>query len=137
MSVNYLQSRSVPFAIGLDGVTFKNLVCKKLWGLSIEKDVVQDPNDCGMATSVGVATKFSVNFEIVLNLTPGATEYSANDVATFANDGTLVYFKLAYLTSYLRSGSGYITNYQESAPFGGMVSATGTITGDGILDTTV
>lgn len=137
MSVpTYLQSRAVPFALSIDGITYKNVVCKKLWGLGIEKTVVQDENDCGIATSVGNATKFSPNFEIVLNTTPDSNQFSANDIAGFANLGTLVYFKLTDGAGYYRQGSGYITSYNESAPFGGTVSATGTITGDGVLDTT-
>lgn len=131
---SYIQSRAVPFALSLDGVTFKNVVCKKTWGITLDKTVTQDENDCGVATSVGNATKFSSNFEFVLNKTPNTGEWGSDDVANFANNGTLVYFKFTDGTSgYLRTGHGYISNYVESAPFGGVVNATGTLTGDGNL----
>jgi hypothetical protein len=131
-----LASNQVPFALSLDGgLTYKNVVCKKLWGMTIDKTLVQEETDCDTLTAVG-ATKFSFNFEFVLNTTPNtATEISANEVAAAANDGTLGNVKLQ-ADGYYRQGAGYITNYQENAPQGGMVTATGTFTGSGPLDLT-
>jgi hypothetical protein len=128
-----LASNQVPFALSLDGgLTYKNVVCKKLWGMTIDKTLVQEETDCDTLTAVG-ATKFSFNFEFVLNTTPNtATEISANEVAEAANEGTIAYAKLQ-ADGYYRQGGGYITNYQENAAQGGMVSATGTFTGSGPL----
>lgn len=137
MSVpTFLQSVSVPFAIGTDGISYKNAVCKKTWGLSITPTLVEEETDCGVATSTG-AKKFQFSLELVLNTTPnGATELSANELANWANSGTLVYVMLTDSAGYLRSGSGYISNYTEAAPQGGVVGATMTVSGNGTLDVT-
>jgi hypothetical protein len=130
-----IQARNVPFAVGTDGITYKNLVCKKVWGLTMTPTITEEETDCGIATGVG-AVKFSFNFEIVLNTTlAGATEISANQMMAFVNAGTLLYILLQSGSDYIRRGSGYISNYQESAPQGGLISATGTITGNGTIAT--
>jgi hypothetical protein len=119
-----------------DDVTYKNVVCKKLWNLNIEKVVTQEDSDCATHTEVG-ATRFTFDFEFILNTTPnGATEWGSDAVIGWTNNGTLVYFKITSGSTYFRSASGYITNYVESAPQGGLVTATGTVTGTGTLDTT-
>lgn len=129
-----IQALSVPFAIGTDGIAYKNLVCKKLWGLTLTPTITEENTDCGIAVGVG-AVKFSFNFEIVLNTAlAGATEVSANTMMGYANAGTLVYILLS-TTGYVRRGSGYISNYVESAPQGGVISATGTISGNGVITT--
>lgn len=130
-----IQARNVPFAVGTDGVTYKNLVCKKLWGLTLTPTIVEEETDCGIAVGSG-AVKFQFNFEIVMNTTiSGATEISANTMMGYANNGTLIYVLLQSSTDYIRRGSGYISNYQESAPQGGFITATGTITGNGTIAT--
>lgn len=130
-----IQALNVPFAIGTDGIAYKNLVCKKLWGLTLTPTITEEETDCGIAVGVG-AVKFSFNFEIVLNTTlAGASEVSANTMMGYANNGTLVYVLLQSGSNYIRRGSGYISNYQESAPQGGVISATGTISGNGTIAT--
>lgn len=129
-----IQARNVPFAMGTDGVSYKNVVCKKLSGLTLTPTIAEEETDCGPATGVG-AVKFAFNAEVVLNTTPsGATEISANEVFAWANAGTLVYVLMS-TTGYLRRGSGYISNYQESLPQGGFVTATFTVTGNGVVTT--
>lgn len=132
-----IASRSVPFAISNDaGVSFKNVVCKKTWGWTGETTLVQEETDCDTLTEVG-ANKVSFNAEFVLNSTPnGATEWGADDVAGFWLNKTSIVVKLTDGANYYRSVSGYITNYQEQAPQGGMVNATITFTGSGTLDIT-
>lgn len=129
-----LQSKNVPFAMGTDGITYKNVVCKKLSGLTLTPTIAEEETDCGPATGVG-AVKFQFNAEVVLNTTPsGATEISSNEVFAWANAGTLVYVLMS-ASGYIRRGSGYISNYQESLPQGGFVTATFTITGNGVVTT--
>lgn len=130
-----LESRNVPFAVSTDGNTYKNLVCKRTWGVSIEPQFTQEDSDCGVLTAVGASPRWSFSFEIIMNTTPnGATELSANEMAGYANSGTLLYVKLVSTGVYYRQGSGYITAYEESAPINGFVTATGTFTGTGTLD---
>jgi len=132
MSFNPIQSANVPFAIGTDGITYKNVVCKRLWGLTLTPTITEEETDCGIAVGVG-AVKFQFNFEFVMTTTPAGTEISANTVFGYANNATLVYVLLQQGSNYIRRGSGYISNYQESAPLNGVITATGTITGQGTL----
>lgn len=133
-----IASSAVPFAISTDaGVTFKNVVCKKTWNLTLDNTLVQEETDCGVLTETG-ASNVTFGFEFVLNTTPnGATEWGSDDVMNMANDKTTIVVKTTNGSTYYRSMSGKITNYQESAPQGGMVNATGTFTGSGILDTSL
>jgi hypothetical protein len=129
-----LQSRNVPFAIGTDGVTYKTAVCKKAVNVAIEPQITQEESDCGTHTAVG-STRWSFDAEVILNTTPnGATEVSINTIAGYANAGTTVYVKLVNAGTYYRQGSGIITNYRETLPLNGFVTASFTFTGDGTLD---
>jgi hypothetical protein len=131
-----LQSNLVPFAVSTDGVTYKNLVCKKVWNVNLDKTIVEDESDCGVHLGTGAA-KWSFDFEIILNTTPnGSTELSATTLAGYADAGTLLYVKLQYSSTYYRQGQGYISNYKESAPQGGFITATGTFRIDGSIDLT-
>lgn len=133
-----VSSLSVPFAISRDGgVTFKNVVCKKTWNINLDNTVVEEETDCGVLTETG-ATKVTFGFEFVLNTTPnGATEWGSDDVLNMANDKETIVVKTTNGTTYYRSMTGKITNYQEQAPQGGMVNATGTFQGTGTLDTSL
>lgn len=127
-------ARSVPVAISTDGLTYKNVVCKKLWNLQVEKVVTEEESDCDTHIEVG-STKFSYDFEFILNTTPnGATEWGSDAVLGWTINGTLIYIKTTSGSPYYRSGAGYITNYTESAPQGGLITATGTFRGTGSLD---
>ena len=129
-------ARNTPFAISTDDSTYKNVVCKKLWNLNIDKTVTEEETDCGVMTEVG-ASKVTFDFEFVLNTTPnGATEWGSDAVIGFTEAGTLIYVKTTSGSTYFRKISGYITNYRESAPQGGLITASGTFTGTGTLDYT-
>lgn len=135
-----LASKHVPAMIGTDGVTYKKIVCKKAWNLKIEPQLVEEDTDCDTLVATG-SVKWSVDLEFVMNLTPnGSTEVSANEVATWANDGTTVYILLGYpdstYTSYYRQGAGVLINVSESAPVNGLLTVTCTFKGSGTLDLT-
>lgn len=129
-----LTSISVPFALSSDsGVTYKNVVCKKLWNLTIDGQPIEESTDCGNLVAAGVP-KFSFDVEFVLNQTPsGGTEWTVDQLANFAANGTNLYARVKYSTTYIRSGNGLITNYKESAPQNGMVQGTFTFTGNGAI----
>lgn len=129
-----LTSISVPFALSIDGgITFKNVVCKKLWGMTIDGQPIEEATDCGNLVAAGVA-KFSFNVEYVLNMTPsGASEWTADQVANFGALGTNLYAKVKFSTIYIRSGNGLITNLKEDAPQNGMIQGTFTFTGNGAI----
>lgn len=131
-------SNAVPFAISNDdGVTFKNVVCKKTWGYTGSATLVEEETDCDTLTAVG-AIKNTFNFEFILNTTPnGASEWGSDDVMGFFQNKTQIVVKTTNGTTYYRSIAGYISNYTESAPQGGMITATGTFNGSGALDITI
>lgn len=128
---------AVPFAISTtsDTTGFKNVVCKKTWGLKVDNTLVQEETDCGVISSLG-ASKISFDFEFILNTTPnGATEWGSDDVMNMANNKTLIYVKTTSGAAYYREIAGYISNYEETAAQGGVINAKGTFQGTGILDT--
>lgn len=129
-----LQSRNVAMSISTDGVTYKSVVCKRVFNVSIDPQITQEDSDCGVHTTTG-STRWSFDAEVILNTTPnGATEVSANEVAGYANAGTTVYMKLVNSGTYYRQGQGIIGSVRESGPLNGLVSTTFTFTGNGTLD---
>lgn len=131
-----IASSAVPFAISSDGITYKNVVCKKVWNLSSDVEISAEETDCGRLTSVGTPG-WTFDAEFVLNTTPnGATEWGYDALFAFHNAGTLIYVKTTSGSSYYRQGQGYITSWKETANQGGMVTAQITFTGDGTLDIT-
>ena len=99
--------------------------------MSLDIPLVQEDTDCGKISGVGTPG-FTFNVEFIFTTTPGTGEVSANEVAGYANTATLVYVKISN-GAYIRSGSGYLSNYKESAPVNGFVTATATLTGSGTI----
>ncbi len=129
-------ARSVPFAVSADGNTYKTAVCKKLVNLNVDMPVTQEESDCSVHTSTGTA-KWAFDVELILNTTPnGATEMAFDTMLAWALAGTGFYVKTTSGGSYYRQGFGYISNWRESLPQGGLVTVTFTFTGDGTLDIT-
>lgn len=136
-----LQSRLVPFTLSVDGVTYKNVVCKKAWNFNGDTTVNKEESDCGTHTALG-ANNWTFDFEILLNTNIAATEYSVEDVLGFWKDQVLLYVKVQYPTSgsiganlYIQ-GQAYITNLKITNTVGSLMSATGTLSGDGDIDNT-
>lgn len=131
-----LQGKLVPMAISTDGITYKNVVCKKVTNLNVDSAVNTEDTDCGPMVSLG-SVNWTFDFEGVLNLTPdGATQMSANDILTLVNDQTQVYIKILYSPSIYRQGTGYLSNYTEKYDTNTLVSFTCKFTGQGVLDIT-
>lgn len=130
-------SSAVPFAISTDGVTYKQVVCKKTCGYTGTTNVAKEETDCGVLKAPGAIDE-NFNFEFVLNTTPnGATEWGSDSVMNFFQAKTLLYVKVTVgSVTYYRQGQGYITNYTETANQNGMITATGTFELSGTLDTT-
>lgn len=136
-----LASKDIPVMIGTDGVSYKKVVCKKAWNLSIDPQITEEDSDCGTLVAPG-SVKWSVDLEFIMNLTPnGATEIGVNEMAGYANNGTTVYMNLQYPdgvgTSVYRQGQGLISAYKEAAPVNGLVTVTCTFKGSGTLDLSV
>lgn len=135
-AVTPILSSAVPMAISTDGITYKNVVCKMTWGLTINNTLVKDETDCGVLASLG-ASDVGFTAEFILNTTPnGASEWGSDDVIGWAVNKTLIYIKTTSGSLYYRQMAGYLSAYTESAPQGGKIRATFTFNGSGTLDIT-
>lgn len=133
-----LQSNLIPFALSSDGVTYKNVVCKKAWNFNGTTNTTVEDTDCGPLVGVG-ANAWTFDFEMVLNTTPiGATEISAKEVLSYWNNQTLSYAKVLYPSgtgaNFYIQGSGYITSFVLQNTVGSLMTFTGTMTGNGAVD---
>jgi hypothetical protein len=127
---------AVPIAISTDGITYKNVVCKKLSGLTINNTLVKDETDCGTLISTG-ASDISFTGEFILNTTPnGASEWGSDKVIEWVTSKTLIYIKFTSGSLYYRQMQGYLSQYGETLAQGGKVSATFTFNGSGDIDIT-
>lgn len=130
-----LQGKLVPMAISTDGVTYKNVVCKKTTTLALDSPITTEETDCGPLVSLGTVN-WSFQFEGIYNSAfAGATEMSSNEIATLANNQSLVYVKVQSGAIY-RQGAGYLSNFGETYNANALVGFTCTFTGQGILDLT-
>lgn len=129
-------SSAVPFAVSTDGVTYKNIVCKKTSGLTINSTIIKDETDCGVLISTG-ANDVTFTGEFILNTTPnGATEWGSDAVIGWITNNTLVYVKFTSGSLYYRQMAGYFSQYSETLEQGGKVAATMTFNGTGTIDIT-
>ena len=135
-----IQSNQVPLSLSTDGITYKNVVCKRTWGFNLTSAVNTEETDCGVEKGLG-AVDWTFNFEGVVNTTPnGATEMSAAVLIGLANNQTLTYVKA--LTGdgtgsniYIQ-GSGYITDFSIENSVGSLIAFTFTFNGVGAVDIT-
>ena len=125
-----IQAKLVPFTLGTDGTTYKNVVCLKVWNFSGDTSTAKEETQCGVFTGLN-ANESSFDFEIVANTTASVTEYSAKDILGFWNDQTQVYAKVAPAAGLTISGPGYLTNVKIAAAVGSLVTMTGTFSVDG------
>lgn len=131
-----LQGNLVPMALSTDGITYKNIVCKRIANLKMDTTVTTEDTDCGPIVSLG-SLNWSFDFDGIYSSTiASATEMSMNEVLALINAQTLVYVKILYSPSIYRQGSGYLTGYTETYDTKAVVSFTTTFTGQGVLDIT-
>lgn len=138
-----LQSRLIPMALSTDGITYRNVVCKRTMNFTGSTPTNQEDTDCDTFTALGSNT-WSFDFEGVFNLTPDSNQYSAKEILDFWNNQTVLYVKVQYPTSggstgtnlYLQ-GQGYLTGTGISTQTGNLVAFTFTFSGNGALDTSV
>jgi hypothetical protein len=129
------QAKLVPFTLSEDNVTFKSVVCLKVWNFNGTTPVQKEKTQCGTHTALD-ALESSFDFEGVANSTPnGATEVSHNDILGYWKNQTLVYAKVQPTGMYIQ-GQGYITNFRVTAQVGNLVSFTATFEMDGDPDIT-
>lgn len=136
-----IQSNTVPFKLSGDGVTYKNVVCKRSFNFQGTTSVNSEETDCGVHKGLG-ANDWSCDFEGVLNTTPdGATEMAAATVIGYWLNQTLVYVKFqtgdGTGDNMYVQGQGYITNFQMNNQVPGLIAFSFTFNGDGNPDITI
>lgn len=132
-----IQSNQVPLAISTDGITYKNVVCKKSWNFSLTSAVNSEETDCGIDKGLG-AVDWTMDFQGVVNKTPtSTTEVSSATLAGYAVNQTLLYIKTTTGAtandSYIQ-GTGYITDFGVQNSVGSLLAFTFTFNGIGTPD---
>lgn len=136
-----IQSNQVPLAISADGITYKNVVCKRAWNFNGTTAVNSEETDCGIDKGLG-AIDWNMDFEGVLNTTPtSSTEASATVVIGYWLNQTLIYVKTQTGNGlggnmYIQ-GQAYITDFKVSNQVGNLQAFSFTAAGVGVPDITV
>lgn len=125
-----VQGKTIPLAISLDDVTYKNLVCATAHDLTIDTPVNTEQSDCGSHSSIGNPAG-TASFSGLLNITPnGATEAGHDEVAQYANNGTKVYLKCTPGGKMFK-GYGWMNNFVSQKQTESLYSFTFNFTLDG------
>ena len=136
-----IQSNQVPLQLSSDGVTYKNVVCKRTTNFNGTTSVNVEETDCGIEKGLGTPD-WTIGFEGVVNTTPtSTTELSTADLLSLWLNKTLTYTK--FLTGdgtgkniYIQ-GTGYITDLTVDVSTGNLVAFSFTLNGVGNPDITV
>ena len=136
-----IQSNQVPLQLGTDGITYKNVVCKRTTNFNGTTSVNVEETDCGIEKGLGTPD-WTLDFEGVVNTTPtSTTELSAADLLSLWLNKTLAYAK--FMTGdgtgknvYIQ-GTGYVTDLSMAASVGNLLAFTFTFNGVGTPDITV
>lgn len=130
-----VQGKSIPLALSLNDITYKNVVCNQAHDVTLDSPVNTEVSDCGTHTGLG-PVQTTMTFQGLLNTTPnGATEMSADDVITLANNQTYVYLKTQPGSKVLK-GYGPITNFVYTKATESLISFSFTFSVDGTLSIT-
>lgn len=130
-----VQGKSIPLAISLDDVTYKNLVCSKAHDITLDSAVNTEVSDCGTHRSLN-PVESTWTFQGLINTTPnGATEAGHDELAGYANNQTLVYLKSVPQAKIFK-GRGYISNFVTTKATENLMSYSFTFVVDGSVTLT-
>lgn len=107
-----------------DGITYKNVVCKRTSNVTGTTPVNREDTDCGNFPALG-SNELSVDFEGVFNTNISATEFSATQILQFWEAQQLLWLKI--LQPYI-AGQGYISAVGVQYTAGNLVAFTLTFT---------
>lgn len=136
-----IQGNDVILQLSSDGLYYKTLICEIGHTLNKTRDTQATATKCDggtPATSIGAKT-FTIDFTAATDDAPTANQCSTKDVDDWYEAGTYMYWKIQYGdgTDIYQQGRGYITSLSIDSQVGGIHQVTGTITGDGAIDTSV
>jgi len=134
-----VQSNLVPWALSLNDITYRNVVCLKATNFTGNTPTTSEPTDC--ATFIGLsASTGQFDFDAVFNTTPNVTEYSGKDIIAFWNNQTLLYSKMYYPSpgggDIFIGGQGYFTDIKVTKNIGNLIAISGTFKISGAVDLT-
>ena len=134
-----IQAKDAVLQLSTDGVTYKSVVCEigHTYNRSRSTNSVETKCYGGVAlVSIG-ALSGSIDFQGAFETQPSSTQVSANDINTYFENGTYMYWKLEVPTGgadRYRQGRGYITDLSEDAQIGDILQFSFTVTIDGDVD---
>lgn len=134
-----VQAKDVVLQLSEDGVTYKPVVCEIDHTYNREKSVNTVETKCyGGTTYVSLGAKSgTIEFTGAFETLPGTGNVSANDINSYFENDTYLYFKIEYPSggaSMYRQGRGYITSLSEPSAIGDLQQFTFTLTQDGVID---
>jgi hypothetical protein len=125
-----VQGKSIPLAISIDDVTYKNLVCSKAHDVTLDSSVSSEVSDCGTFSAYSPVA-LTMTFQGLINTTPnGATEAGHDEVLDYANNQTKVYLRTQPQGKIIK-GYGAITNFVSTKATENLMSFSFTFTADG------
>lgn len=135
--VNSIKGKDVIIAISTNLVTpaWLTIVCRINGGLGGTRDVQTQSTTCGTAKSPG-EPNYTITGSGLANTTPGGSEMSAEELIALFESGDSFLWKMASLTpaDYYRSGTGFLSNYNETTNDGENVGFDFTIEVEGGVD---
>lgn len=130
-----IQSKQVPMALSVDGVTYKNVVCKRTTNFNGTTAVNAEESDCGIEKGLG-APDWTMDFEGIVNTTPDSpTEISAAEIMGYWLNQTELYAKLQPGNLYIQ-GRVFLTDVGVQLSTGNLIAFTFTLNGIGVPDIT-
>lgn len=136
-----IQATSVPLWLSADGTTYKQLVCLKQWTAPTETQTTETVTFCGIALGKGIV-KFNPTFDAVCEANPSGTQVTYADLLAWQMAGLTIWFKLQFpspgssSTNIFLSGQCSVTSLTLTGPVNDVIQFSGTLTGEGTLDTT-
>lgn len=125
-----VQGKSIPLAMSLDDITYKNLVCSKAHEVALDSSSTTEVTDCGRHVALQ-PVEGGMRFEGLVNTTPnGATEATHDDLLVLAANQTKFYLKTTPQAKIIKM-YGYITNFTSSKATENLYSFSFDFAGDG------
>ena len=136
-----IQGNDVILQLSSDGLYYKTLICEIGHTLNKTRDTQATATKCDggtPATSIG-SKSYTIDFTAASDTAPTGSQCSFADVDGYYENGTYLYWKIQYDdgSDLYQQGRGYVTSLNIDSQVGGIHQFTGTISGDGAIDTTV
>lgn len=137
-----IQAVDAILQLGVDGVTYKAVVCEQGHTYNRERSTNSIETKCyGGVASVSIGAKSgTIDFTGAFETQPSTEQVSANDIMGYFENATYIYWLIESPTGVgnerYRQGRGYITSLSEDSQIGEVVIYNFTLTIDGDVTTT-